>query len=311
MADFWTDPKVDWDDNDGIGYEDLNRIEQNTKAVRDGTYRRVQGFGFLCNNQDPAYDGLVTVKPGSCYSNNGVPIKSTTNITKNLGTWAQGHGVTFGGMAAAVMSGPGVTAYTWYYIFIISNPVTGAVDVQFDNNTAGTNITSITFTEKRIIGAFKTVAAGGHSSFDVLEMWSDGDNTYINPWSYTAATNKPVISTSNLYVEQTLSHSTRGLLLPAVQCEAFLTIITDGYSFGLYSIASLFTTPATFLSGTDWRGEFAYILDDAHQTNETRQAVDLRFLVSSDSKIKVATSNVFTGDGLLIYARGFYWDRLI
>jgi len=303
MADFWTDPKVDWDDNDGIGYEDLNRIEQNTKAVRDGTYRRVQGFGFHAHNDDASYDGLITVKPGSCYSENGVPIKSAANITKNLNAWAQGNGVSFGGMASAVT----VAVYKWYYIFVISNPVTGDVEIQFDNVVAGTNITSITFTEKRLIGAFKTINAGTHGSFDVLEMWSDGDNTYINPWGYPATANTVLTLPLDTYTEVTLdSISSLGRLLPLIQCEAFLTIKTNSEAFGLYNSVGYFTDPGTFISGLNRRGEYVFCNDISTTPDNI---VDVRFVVSATNKLKIAVSTG-SGDGK-IFVRGFYWDRLI
>ncbi len=165
MANYWTIPKIDWFTSDGIGYADLNRIEANVSANRDASFFRVQGFGFaVTNNLTAGQDGIIHVAKGSGYSADGIPIKMSAEFVKNLRSWTQGNGDTYGGMASAVTA----AAHTWYYIFVIMDPTTGDTEIMFDDNIAGNNISSGTYTVKRFVNSFKTGAAGDDGSFLVV-----------------------------------------------------------------------------------------------------------------------------------------------
>ena len=281
MADYWTTPKTNWITSDGIGYADLNRIEANISANRDANFRKVQGFGYTVDNTVASEDGVVTILPGSCYTSGGVPIKMASNFVKNLTTWAQGNGSGFGGMASAVT----VAAHTWYYAFVIMDPTDGSTEIMFDDNVAGTNVSSGTYTEKRFINSFKTGAAGGDSSFDLVEMYSTGDRVVINPNSMYSARFLVYTNTSpnnDDYILQTLdSGGAEGYALPAKAVLADLNlwltaIMTTGF-FSTYT--GVFTIPATmggggatpnaemlFLSSTSGvRGDFHLMIDASRQ----------------------------------------------
>lgn len=255
MADYWTTPKTDWDDNDGIGYEDLNRIEQNISAHSDANFRKVQGFGHTIDNTVVGQDGVLTVTPGSCYSPNGFPIRMNTNHVKNLTTWAQGNGATFGGMASAVT----VAAQTWYYIFVIMNPVNGDTEIMFDDNAAGTNVSSLVYTEKRRVGSFKTQNAGGDGSFDLWETYGVGDYVHLNTVQLGTIVRTVVNNTSpndDSFVLTTLNFGA-GVQLPAIAVTATMNIISFDVNYGLFSNYGNFTVPANVMNGSDPQGEFA------------------------------------------------------
>jgi len=308
MADYWTTPKTNWLTSDGIGYEDLNRIEANISANRDGNFRKVQGFGFKIDNSIVGQDGVITVFPGSCYSENGYPIRMNANYVKNLTTWVQGNGATFGGMASAVT----VAAITWYYIFVIMNPIDGSTEIVFDDNPSGTNISSGTYTEKRRIGSFKTSIVGGDGSYDLIEMYSIGDHTFINPNSlYAQGT---IITagggSNNLYRNITLSLGI-GVATPALNVKADLNIISTNVSYGLISnYQSIFTIPANFITAGVPYGEFSF-MEDAVSGGTVTKVIDLAIMIDPASQINFAhKTNTIAGD-VEIRVRGFHDDRLI
>lgn len=248
MADFWTAPKVNWTDSDGIGYADLNRIEQNTEAVRDGTKRRVQGFGYSTFNDNPAYDGYIVIETGSCYSENGVPINATSYFTKNLTAWQQGNGVAFGCLAPGAV----ISFHKWMYLFVISNPIDGSVEYMLDDNVSGNNIASVVYTEKRYINCFKTQTPGTHSSFTLVEMYSTGDYVFINPMS--PSTQGAVFTTggqaSNVYVTQQLVRaSSVGTETPLNRnVLAQFDLVHTNCDIGIYSLVHPYTIPTNFIT---------------------------------------------------------------
>lgn len=305
MANYWTTPKINWADTDGIGYGDLNRIEQNISANRDANYRRVQGFGYTMSNAIAGQDGVIAVTPGSCYSSNGFPIKMASAFTKNLTAWTQGNGATFGGMASAVT----VAAETWYYIFVLMNPVDGSTEIMFDDNILGTNATSLVYTEKRIIGAFKTAAAGGDGSFDLMEMFSIGDYTHINPTAYYSTGTIINVSgslPSNAYALKQLLLSS-SLALPALPVKANLNVITDNAgTVGFINGSGLFSLPANFVSGSNYYGEV--ILKSPSSGGDS---YNLELYTDTASQIYIAASGFGGTATAEIRVNGFYWERLL
>lgn len=304
MADYWTTPKINWLTSDGIGYADLNRIEANISANRDANVRKVQGFGYAIDNSVVGEDGVVSVFPGSCYSENGMPIRMNNNHDKNLTLWAQGNGPAFGGMAAAVT----VAAITWYYTFVIMDPTDGSTEIMFDDNPSGTNISSGTYTEKRRIGAFKTALAGGDGSFDLIEMYSIGDHTFINPTDIygqgTIFNNNGGIN--NAYQNVTLTLGP-GWALPALSLRADLNIISTDVDYGLISnYTSIFTIPGTFISGGVPAGEFCFLRYGAG-----KGTADIAIMVDSSTQIRLAMFEAASGGSVEIRVRGFHDERLL
>jgi hypothetical protein len=311
MADFWTDPKINWIDNDGIGYGDLNRIEANTKALRDATFRKVQGFGYSINNAVVGQDGVVTITPGSCYSENGVPIRMSAAHVKNLKTWAPGNGATFGGMAAAVT----VAAHTWYYAFVIMKPSDGTTEIMFDDNPAGTNVVSGIYTEKRFIHSFKTGAAGGDGSFNLIEMYAIGDNVFINPNSMWSGPGVNHSDTSDSYSEITLTEGARGLALPARDVLAKLNVVTEKevHSIGLISAyGGHFSVPTTFINAGVRVGEFVFqSIIPVSSDHNYGVSCDCDIMIPSNGKINIAYLYDTSSPELWVAVRGYFDDRSI
>lgn len=287
MANYWTAPKTNWIANDAIGYEDLNRIEANTKANRDANFRRVQGFGYTMDNSVSGYDGIITVLPGSAYSSDGFPMRRDTNFVKNLTSWVQGSGNDKGGMASAVT----VAAYTWYYIFALLDPTNGNIEIMFDDNPAGTNVSSGVYTKKRYINSFKTGAAGGDGSFDIIEMFSTGDRVMLNPDSGYAERGWKDGILSDYYNEITLLQPGRGYLLPARDILAQFTILTEKeiHAIGLISdYGNYFTIPSTFKVSGRLVGEYVFqsIMPVGDHNYGISADCDIR--VDTDRKVNIA-----------------------
>lgn len=307
MADYWTTPKINWLTSDGIGYADLNRIEANISANRDANFRKVQGFGYFISNAIVGEDGVITIGSGSCYSNNGVPIKMAAAFVKNLTAWALGNGTAFGGMAAAVT----MAAHTWYYAFVIMDPTDGSTEIMFDDNPSGTNVSSGTYTEKRFINCFKTAAAGGDGSFDLVEMYSTGDRVYINPNSMYAAraiTYNNSAPNNNKYNLITLTSGAEGFALPAKVVNANLTILNFEAAYGLISDhLNVFTVPTNL---------FPIIPGIPHAEFYNIQIIsagleDFSILITAARQINLAMYDVSDIGYVEIVTRGFYDERLL
>lgn len=311
MADYWTIPKVNWIVNDGIGFSDLNRIEANISANRDANIRKLQGFGFAVNNFIGGQDGVVTVLRGNGYSLNGFPIRMDTSHVKNLTTWAPGNGPTIGGMAAAVT----VAAHTWYYIFLIMDPSDGSTEIMFDDNIAGTNVSSGIYTEKRFIHSFKTDAAGGDGSFDLVGMFAIGDNVFINPDSmYPATRGVNYTPTTNVYNLITLTEGSRGLALPARDVKAVLNVVAEEGvdSVGLISaFGSHFSVPTNFINSGIKTGEFVFQSTIPTGGSTGGVSCDCDIMVPLNNKVNAALLySSGTGDAI-IAVRGFHDERLL
>lgn len=170
----WENPKTNWSSNDGITHDDLNRIEGNINALNNGMQKNVFGFGWTRSN-DASNDGVISVESGTFFQSGFGPIVSQPK-TKNLTNWVAGSGVGVGGMA----TGATLSANTWYYIFAIYNPTTDTVEMIFDDNRLGTNISVPGFTVKKRVNSFMTAGAGTNGSYLTREMYSTGDYTFYN-----------------------------------------------------------------------------------------------------------------------------------
>jgi len=304
MANFWTAPKTNWLTNDGIGYGDLNRIEQNIDAVRDATKRRVQGFGYATFNTDPSYDGYVVIESGSCYSENGVPISASFYFAKNLNAWQQGNGVAFGSAAPGAV----ITAHAWFYLFVISNPIDGSVEYMVDDNPAGTNVASVVYTEKRYVNCFKTHVAGTHSSFNLVEMYSTGDHVFINPMSPSieGATFDTDDQAYNKFVTQVLARASGvGNETPARNVLAQLNAVSFNCNWGMYSLITPYTLPTNFLISSLPQAEISF-LGVAAVTSTTQ----FQIKVNSASQVSLAFVRKATPGWAEFRCNMFYDDRL-
>ena len=144
----WTTPKNDWTPADVVIDTDMNRIEGNTLENYNNFFGAqtsfLQGFEINANNGIGSY--VFSVGPGRCVSKSGDGvIYNSSTITKLLSTtkWAPGNS------SSSPCKVDAVTFLTdrWYYVFIIKNPTSGAVDVVIDDNVNGTKyLTSEVYT---------------------------------------------------------------------------------------------------------------------------------------------------------------------
>jgi len=275
----WSTPKTNWVDPDGFGSADANRIEQNTSDLRDATFRRVQGFGYTTDAGGVNY---IKVLPGSCFTSAGVPLNFTSGGIKNLTAHQLGFGTSKGGMA------PGVTvaANTWYYVFALGNSTTSDVEIMFDDNPAGSNVTLTNYPHVRYINSFKTDA-----SSNVCEMYSTGDDVRINP--YSMFTTRGVTYNNSALLEN-LNHviqftaGAEGFALPAREVEAFLEIRAGLLiSWGFTSLipgatgGNAFTLNPVFFDGTEYNAEFRGGMDSGINA----ETDTLRIMVNSSRTI--------------------------
>lgn len=314
MADYWTTPKVNWLSNDLIGIADLNRIEQNIAGNRDANFRKVQGFGFKADNGITDEDGVIVLQPGSTYSELGYPIRMDLQHYKSLKPWEEGNGPApgggvFGGMAAAVT----VTANTWYYTFVIMNPLDGSTDVMMDDNPTGTNISHGTYTHKRLVSCCKTLAAGADGSYELLDMYGIGDRIYMLSGPVGKKISHSSGSSASPYSNQTLTVPDGSFALPALEVRADLNISVEDVDFGLISnYGGIMTAPANMEFSTEYTGEFVYrrFVGDLSAPGNGASSLDVSIMVDAARQIQVATHNGLLAAGYIdIKVRGFHWER--
>jgi len=136
----WITPKTDWTTDDGVMATDLNRIEGNSLAIRDGLLKKK--LSYYANNATAgggAYN--IRVIGGNLFSQSAVlgVMPGTFDIQKALGAteWAAGDGT---GSPCRVADAQAVGANQWWYVFVLYNPTTAAFDVCMDDDFAGANI---------------------------------------------------------------------------------------------------------------------------------------------------------------------------
>lgn len=305
----WSTPKTTWASPDLVAAADLNRNENNVEAVRDGAWRQIQGYGFTIDNSVSGQDGVVTVLAGACFSSDGYAMRSDVSWTKNLNTWSAGNGPTYGG----VVSGASVGANTWLYLFIVLDPTTGNLELMIDDNRAGSNISSGTYTKKRLINCIKTGAAGSYSSYLLVEMYSTGDRTYVNPESLLPSQHYLGFSNSvgidNTYQLITLQDGTYGLLLPNVAVEARLNLwYYDMTVAGLVSRypSVVFSVPAQVYTATNnYFGEYVHVPPGTTDTDLAE------IMVEDNGTLYLGMYGNTTTGAVAIVPISYTWDRKV
>jgi len=113
-----------------------------------------------------------SVGAGGCANTTGTNLMYLLSLlTKTTSSWVAGTGV--GGK----MSAAAIATSTWYYVYVIKNLTTGAVDCGFDvSATAPTLPTG--FTVYRMIAAVKT---DGSSHFLQWIWYADGTQEWVTP----------------------------------------------------------------------------------------------------------------------------------
>lgn len=169
----WETPKTDWASNDGVTVDDLNRIEENTLQLGQLNGEVTHGFQTYANIPGYASGSMeIWVITGKAWSQSAVtgiisPAKNSL-IRKQLSSssWAAGSGST----SPCKAPGTSIGSAQWWYVFILWNPTTDAVDVILDTDIAGANIAGSTvesvdgYTMWRRVGAVKESYVGSVSS---------------------------------------------------------------------------------------------------------------------------------------------------
>lgn len=299
----WSTPKTNWIAGDGFAYGDANRIEQNISDLRDAVYRRVQGFGYLCD----IGQAYIEMLPGCCFSEDFYPLKFSGGI-KAFTAHSLGFGVGVGGMAPSVT----IAANTWYYVFALGHATSSAVEIMIDSSPIGANVTLSNYPYKRFVNSFKTDA-----SSNMVEMYSTGNDVFINPNSMYSSRSKQITGlTTNVYSTVTIESSVGNFLLPAREVLARLNGRADAYVelLGIYSRVAgattglTFTIPTNLLSGGNYQAEFLY---QKPFNAGDYASYDCDIIVNSSRQISLAVifSSGFGTNWLAV--RGYRDERLI
>lgn len=189
----WSTPYTSWSTSDGLLNTDMNRIEGNNLDNRTNLYNAmgnyVNGFrifAFDGSYSTGAYEVYILGDNGECAAQNTTDFIHFTSFHRKLlsaADFTPGSGSTTPGKA------PGATYATdkWFYLFVLKNPTTSAIDFCFDDVRAGTNITGSTietthgYTSHRRIGALKVTSLNATSGFVPTigrnnRFWMSGGN---------------------------------------------------------------------------------------------------------------------------------------
>ena len=176
-------------------------------AISEILTSQVDGLA-ISNAADVDHD--VTIGPGKIVDTTFTTVlQLTSNMTKRLdASWAAGNG------NGGLFSGS-IAATTWYYIVLIKNDITGAVDWGFDTSAAAANKPA-GWTAYAILNAVVT-----SSSSKILPFYNDGNKmTLKTPTAYHA--NDP--GTNAVLVTVTCPPSHEAMVTFSMQNDSAATI---------------------------------------------------------------------------------------
>lgn len=138
----WTEPIQGWSIGMGIQDNDLTKTENNLLHVE----KKLDNTNFYLLERD-IWGYEINTSGSRVYISSGCAMSTTnyegwrnaiyndsTQWYKVLTTWASGSG------NGCLCNGFSLQDYTWYYLFVIKNTSTDAIDFALDNNTSGSNI---------------------------------------------------------------------------------------------------------------------------------------------------------------------------
>jgi hypothetical protein len=321
----WATPKTNWNANTGIDYDDLNRMEGNTKELRDYLESSVFGFDINAGNQTNADAGIFTIGPGECVvasgSNSKPPVVVTGSLTKNLTAFTAGNN---NGSKA-----PGSAAFSagaWWYVFLLYNSVTGAHDIAIDSAKAGTNAASIAgFDRLRVISTFQIRELSG-PVYAIIPIVSRGDTFYYvnndaltndisltsrvrfqKAFSVTTATGRATYTESMV---NSLGHK----LMPPMNIEALVHVIFKiAYAAGA-DMASLWGGAFSNIEGGTYppAGMLQVTVETPTADSIYRSTVTPLRLPLTSAGQYVITGQAVVNDIQVVltgFAYGFVWDR--
>ena len=203
----WLTPKEDWTTDDGILDSDLNRIEGNTNFLNQNYLRKqISGFQFDANNGATTANGIVVRGGRAGSSKDAADTKdidfNSSAVTKLFSStdWASGSGT------SSPCKAPGVTvsADTWYFIFVLYNPTTQAIDVAVDSRSDGGNISTSAietagFTAWKRIGSFRTDSSSNIIPTHMRDQYHYISNTnVVTKFIGTGSTTPVLVDLSSL-----------------------------------------------------------------------------------------------------------------
>jgi hypothetical protein len=141
------------------------------------------GYGMVLSNNSGDYNNDIDFTPGWCFDSLfATPIVQASTLTKQLdATFTAGtnQGMLRVGLSKAVS--------TWYYVFAIYNPTTGAADYFADTVSSSPTLPS-GFTKYRLRGAINTDASGYNRRFRQFPEGYFAWNEQVTTFSGTAPT---------------------------------------------------------------------------------------------------------------------------
>jgi hypothetical protein len=160
----------------GIAKTDLSNVEQSDleTAFAFAAKGYLHGFTIKMSSADSSHD--IQIDAGSCRDEDDTCfMKLTSAFTKQIdANWAEGDNE--GGFPQSIS----LAVNTWYHMFVIFNPATGAIDAGFDTDINASNLLSAAsafgYTKYRRIGSVKT-----DSSYSIVPFLQRGDYFYHAP----------------------------------------------------------------------------------------------------------------------------------
>jgi len=244
----WIEPKTDWDTDDGIMADDLNRIEGNIKQTNDC----LSGMGFKRGIEYYANNTIaggsyynIKVKGGAMYSQSAVegPMVGSFNIQKVLSasTWTEGNSTS---SPCRVDGANSIGANQWWYVFVLYNPTTETFDVCMDSDSKGANISGSDIETVSGFTMWKRVAYQFELGLPISlapRLWNTvgmGNYFYIHELSTVTGSSTGTITSGVVYTKSLIGITTGSpIVVPPSEAIPVLIEITPN-SAGIITIWS-------------------------------------------------------------------------
>lgn len=133
---------------DPVNPQDMANFRYVTARVKTAIFSG-SIFGLTLSNDVGSPNLIIDIAAGMAVADDGLSIGILPAFTKSLAAFAVGRGN--GGLDFSSL----VVSNTWYYIFLIGNPIAQTVDVLISQSATAPTL-PVNFTKKRRIGAIKT-----------------------------------------------------------------------------------------------------------------------------------------------------------
>lgn len=210
----------------------------NLGSITDQAFPRSFLAGMITSNSTGDVDFDLDISEGECRdSSDNSDITLSSTLTKQIDAlWASGDD------AGGNFSGVTHTLSTWYHVFMLRNPTTGAVDAGFDTSFTATNISNTSgYTEFRRIAHMRTATPTGASGSILTFAQVAGTFQWDAPVSDVDVNN--AVTTSGVL---------RTLSAPRdTYADIFVTILTSGADvvFDVFSTGRTDRAPTSLVGG--------------------------------------------------------------